>query len=172
MTSALPTQERFFGWTLAHRDAFSVADFLAVPDGAPLTEDALVDLAAALVGAHEELRLFVPEGSEDVFHHATLSPEVLRGNVSSHDLRAVREPAEQFEGFLRAAVGSHGRFSLAAGNVLRLDQLLLPDCAPLIHVGCHHLVADMVLGRAPITETRQYRLDRFGKGQWGKVADF
>lgn len=38
--------------------------------------------------------------------------------------------------------------------------------------GVGHLVADMVLGRSPITETGQYRLARFGKGQWGKVADF
>ncbi|WP_372922389.1 NAD(P)/FAD-dependent oxidoreductase [Roseovarius sp.] len=38
--------------------------------------------------------------------------------------------------------------------------------------GVGHLVADMVLGRTPITETRQYRLGRFGRGQWGKVADF
>ncbi len=38
--------------------------------------------------------------------------------------------------------------------------------------GVGHLVADMVLGRTPITETEQYRLSRFGKGQWGKVADF
>ena len=38
--------------------------------------------------------------------------------------------------------------------------------------GVGHLVADMVLGRRPITEFRQYRLARFGKGQWGKVAEF
>ncbi|WP_104017856.1 NAD(P)/FAD-dependent oxidoreductase [Roseovarius nitratireducens] len=38
--------------------------------------------------------------------------------------------------------------------------------------GVGHLVADMVLGRAPICETAQYRLGRFGKGQWGKVAEF
>ncbi|MFN3207402.1 MAG: NAD(P)/FAD-dependent oxidoreductase [Roseovarius sp.] len=38
--------------------------------------------------------------------------------------------------------------------------------------GVGHLVADLVLGRDPITEIRQYRLDRFGKGQWGKVAEF
>ncbi|MDD7972998.1 NAD(P)/FAD-dependent oxidoreductase [Roseinatronobacter alkalisoli] len=38
--------------------------------------------------------------------------------------------------------------------------------------GVGHLVADMVLGRAPITETAQYRLSRFGRSQWGKVADF
>ncbi len=38
--------------------------------------------------------------------------------------------------------------------------------------GVGHLVADMVLGRTPICETAQYRLGRFGKGQWGKVAEF
>ncbi|TFL17165.1 NAD(P)/FAD-dependent oxidoreductase [Jannaschia formosa] len=38
--------------------------------------------------------------------------------------------------------------------------------------GVGHLVADMVLGRGPITETRQYRLARFGHSQWGKVSDF
>ena len=38
--------------------------------------------------------------------------------------------------------------------------------------GVGHLVADMVLGRRRITEFRQYRLARFGKGQWGKVAEF
>jgi glycine/D-amino acid oxidase-like deaminating enzyme len=38
--------------------------------------------------------------------------------------------------------------------------------------GVGHLVADMVLGRRPITQTEQYRLARFGKGQRGKVADF
>lgn len=38
--------------------------------------------------------------------------------------------------------------------------------------GVGHLVADMILGRAPITETRQYRLDRFQNSQWGKVAKF
>ena len=38
--------------------------------------------------------------------------------------------------------------------------------------GVGHLVADLVLGREPITGTAQYRLARFGKGQWGKVADF
>ncbi|WP_439561920.1 NAD(P)/FAD-dependent oxidoreductase [Roseinatronobacter sp.] len=38
--------------------------------------------------------------------------------------------------------------------------------------GVGHLVADMVLGREPITETRQYRLSRFSRSQWGKVSDF
>lgn len=38
--------------------------------------------------------------------------------------------------------------------------------------GVGHLVADLVLGRAPITETAQYRLARFGQSQWGKVAKF
>lgn len=38
--------------------------------------------------------------------------------------------------------------------------------------GVGHLVADMVLGRPPITDTAQYRLARFGGSQWGKVAKF
>jgi glycine/D-amino acid oxidase-like deaminating enzyme len=38
--------------------------------------------------------------------------------------------------------------------------------------GVGHLVADLVLGRAPLTETAQYRLARFGQSQWGKVAGF
>jgi glycine/D-amino acid oxidase-like deaminating enzyme len=38
--------------------------------------------------------------------------------------------------------------------------------------GVGHLVADLVLGRAPITEPAQYRLARFRRGQWGKVAEF
>ncbi|SCY94623.1 NAD(P)/FAD-dependent oxidoreductase [Paracoccus tibetensis] len=38
--------------------------------------------------------------------------------------------------------------------------------------GVGHLVADIVLGRAPITEIRQYRLARFGRSQWGEVAEF
>lgn len=38
--------------------------------------------------------------------------------------------------------------------------------------GVGHLVADMILGRTPITETVQYRLDRFKGSQWGKVAKF
>ncbi|WP_128255275.1 NAD(P)/FAD-dependent oxidoreductase [Falsirhodobacter deserti] len=38
--------------------------------------------------------------------------------------------------------------------------------------GVGHLVADMVLGRKPITATAQYRLDRFRSSQWGKVAKF
>jgi len=38
--------------------------------------------------------------------------------------------------------------------------------------GVGHLVADMLLGRTPITETAHYRLARFGRGQWGKVAEF
>ena len=38
--------------------------------------------------------------------------------------------------------------------------------------GAGHLVADLVLGRKPITETVQYRLSRFDKSQWGKVSEF
>jgi len=38
--------------------------------------------------------------------------------------------------------------------------------------GAGHLVADLVLGRKPITETEQYRLSRFDKSQWGKVSEF
>lgn len=38
--------------------------------------------------------------------------------------------------------------------------------------GVGHLVADMIGGRTPITETAQYRLDRFQGSQWGKVAKF
>ena len=38
--------------------------------------------------------------------------------------------------------------------------------------GVGHLVADLALGRRPITEVAQYRLARFGRGQWGKVAEF
>ena len=38
--------------------------------------------------------------------------------------------------------------------------------------GAGHLVADLALGRRPITEVAQYRLSRFGDSQWGKVADF
>ncbi|MBB3985420.1 glycine/D-amino acid oxidase-like deaminating enzyme, partial [Sagittula marina] len=38
--------------------------------------------------------------------------------------------------------------------------------------GVGHLVADMVLGRAPLTQTAQYRLARFGRSQWGQVSDF
>lgn len=38
--------------------------------------------------------------------------------------------------------------------------------------GIGHLMADMVLGRVPITEITQYRLDRFEGAQWGKVAQF
>lgn len=38
--------------------------------------------------------------------------------------------------------------------------------------GVGHLVADMILGRTPITEIAQYRLDRFKGSQWGKVAKF
>lgn len=38
--------------------------------------------------------------------------------------------------------------------------------------GVGHLVADMVLGRRPIAETKDYRLARFGLSQWGKVSDF
>ena len=38
--------------------------------------------------------------------------------------------------------------------------------------GAGHLVADLLLGRKPITEVAQYRLSRFGKAQWGKVSEF
>ncbi len=38
--------------------------------------------------------------------------------------------------------------------------------------GVGHLVADLVLGRDPISEIAQYRLARFGQNQWGKVSDF
>lgn len=38
--------------------------------------------------------------------------------------------------------------------------------------GVGHLMADLLLGRDPITETKQYRLDRFTRSQWGKVSDF
>lgn len=38
--------------------------------------------------------------------------------------------------------------------------------------GVGHLVADLVLGRAPLTEVAQYRLARFNQSQWGKVAKF
>ena len=38
--------------------------------------------------------------------------------------------------------------------------------------GVGHLVADMLTGRTPITETVQYRLSRFDSAQWGKVAGF
>ncbi|MGH1354313.1 MAG: NAD(P)/FAD-dependent oxidoreductase [Thalassovita sp.] len=38
--------------------------------------------------------------------------------------------------------------------------------------GVGHLMADMVLGRDPITDTAQYKLSRFGQSQWGKVSEF
>lgn len=38
--------------------------------------------------------------------------------------------------------------------------------------GVGHLVADMALGRTPMTQTAQYKLSRFARSQWGKVADF
>lgn len=38
--------------------------------------------------------------------------------------------------------------------------------------GVGHLVADMLLGRDPITDITQYRLDRFNVSQWGRVAGF
>jgi glycine/D-amino acid oxidase-like deaminating enzyme len=38
--------------------------------------------------------------------------------------------------------------------------------------GVGHLVADLLLARAPITETAQYKLDRFAQSQWGKVSKF
>ncbi|MEP0475674.1 MAG: D-amino-acid oxidase, partial [Nisaea sp.] len=49
-----------------------------------------------------------------------------------------------------------------------------PDGVPVIDTdtGVGHLVADLVLGRQPITEVAQYRLARFQDSQWGKVASF
>ena len=38
--------------------------------------------------------------------------------------------------------------------------------------GVGHLVADLVLNRQPITETAQYKLNRFDQSQWGKVSKF
>ncbi|MDR7126658.1 FAD-binding oxidoreductase [Pseudotabrizicola sp. 4114] len=38
--------------------------------------------------------------------------------------------------------------------------------------GVGHLIADMLLGRQPIAETKAYRLSRFSQSQWGKVSDF
>ena len=38
--------------------------------------------------------------------------------------------------------------------------------------GVGHLVADIALGRPPMTEVAQYSLSRFGGSQWGKVAEF
>ena len=38
--------------------------------------------------------------------------------------------------------------------------------------GVGRLVADLVLNRDPITETVQYKLNRFDKSQWGKVSKF
>ena len=38
--------------------------------------------------------------------------------------------------------------------------------------GVGRLVADMVLARAPITATQQYRLARVNTAQWGKVSEF
>jgi len=38
--------------------------------------------------------------------------------------------------------------------------------------GAGHLVADLMLGREPITDVSQYRLSRFGQSQWGKVSEF
>ncbi len=38
--------------------------------------------------------------------------------------------------------------------------------------GVGHLVADMILGRTPITETKQYNLARFQSSQWGTVSEF
>ncbi|TQS70778.1 FAD-binding oxidoreductase [Rhodobacteraceae bacterium] len=38
--------------------------------------------------------------------------------------------------------------------------------------GVGHLIADMILGREPITQTRQYKLARFDSTQWGQVAEF
>lgn len=38
--------------------------------------------------------------------------------------------------------------------------------------GVGHLVADLLLGRAPITDTAQYRLSRFARGGKTKMAEF
>ena len=38
--------------------------------------------------------------------------------------------------------------------------------------GAGHLVADMILGRAPVASVSHYRLGRFAKAQWGKVSDY
>ncbi|MBR0559796.1 NAD(P)/FAD-dependent oxidoreductase [Neokomagataea anthophila] len=38
--------------------------------------------------------------------------------------------------------------------------------------GAGHLVADILLGRSPITEIKQYKISRFKKIVWGKVSDF
>lgn len=38
--------------------------------------------------------------------------------------------------------------------------------------GVGHLVADLALARPTLTETAQYRLARFGRAQWGRVAEF
>jgi len=38
--------------------------------------------------------------------------------------------------------------------------------------GVGHLVADLALGRSPITATEQYRLSRFARGQRTRVAEF
>ncbi|GBR46341.1 NAD(P)/FAD-dependent oxidoreductase [Neokomagataea thailandica] len=38
--------------------------------------------------------------------------------------------------------------------------------------GAGHLVADILLGRSPITDVMQYKISRFKKSAWGKVADF
>lgn len=38
--------------------------------------------------------------------------------------------------------------------------------------GAGHLVADILLGRSPITEVKQYRISRFKKLAWGKVSEF
>ncbi|MEM9584335.1 MAG: FAD-binding oxidoreductase [Pseudomonadota bacterium] len=38
--------------------------------------------------------------------------------------------------------------------------------------GVGHLMADMLLGRTPITETKHYRLERFKGSQRGKVSEF
>lgn len=38
--------------------------------------------------------------------------------------------------------------------------------------GVGHLVADLVIGLTPITDTAQYKLNRFEQSQWGKVSKF
>ena len=38
--------------------------------------------------------------------------------------------------------------------------------------GAGHLVADIILGRTPITEVEQYKMSRFQTSSWGKVSDF
>lgn len=38
--------------------------------------------------------------------------------------------------------------------------------------GTGYMIADMVTGTPSYVDTNQYRLSRFDKGVWGKVAEF